>query len=163
MKKMIIAAAGLAVFLSGCAIVGGGRPSEESGELVWTVWGSNENWAFNNADKLCPHGYIMRDERANRPLPPLHLMEIECRPESSRQVDLVLRPREEKPYNPDGIGLGGQYSYEIGTMPAVKACNAQPNALLERKAPGVEVYGVACTNGSELKVQCTYSICEVVR
>ena len=164
MNKLIIAA-GMALLCAGCAVVGGGRPSAEDGQKVWSVWGSTEDWAFNNADELCPYGYYVLDERANRPLPPMHIMEIRCKPESSGQVDVVTRFPEPKPYNPEGIGEVGQYSYIVERMSEVRACNETPMAmaLIEAKGPGVEMYTLECTDGGSMRVRCEFSNCAVVR
>lgn len=161
MKKLAVAAMSLAVLCSGCAIVGGGRPSEDSGEKVWSIMASHETWAFNSADDLCPHGYYVHNELPNRPLPPLYLMEIECKPESSGQVNLVLTPPKVEAYNPQGIGKPGQYSYQIERMPEVLACNEKPLALVESKGPGIEEYNVDCSNGNQLAVRCEFSVCSV--
>lgn len=167
MKKLIILSMFAALTSAGCAIIGGGQdvnnPENPDQGRTWTIWGSNEEWAFNNADKKCPYGYYVHRELPNTFFPPLHLLEIECKPESSGLVDLVLRPVEEKPYNPDGIGLTGEYSFQIEQMSDVRICNAHPYAILESKQRDIQTYSVACTNGTTLKFTCQLGNCYRIR
>lgn len=164
MRKLAIAAGMLAIFCSGCAIVGGGQEKEDGSAPSWSILGADEKWAFNTADEKCPHGYYVDMEYPNRPLPPLYTMEIRCKPESSRNQDVVLRPIAQKPYNPSGVGEVGSHSFQIEQMPEVRACKkVQPQALIESKAPGVEVYKVDCTNGSSLRVRCEFNVCTITR
>lgn len=162
-RLMVIAAMGVAMLGTGCSIVGGGRVDADSGEKVWSVLGSNENWAFNDADRLCPYGYYVHNELPNRPLPPLYILEIECKPESSKAINLVLHEQPQEATNPGGVGKPGQYSYVIEHLDKVAACNEMPQALLESKAPGAEVYSVQCHNEELLKVRCEFSNCYVMQ
>lgn len=57
----------------------------------------------------------------------------------------------------------GQESYQVERMQAVKACNAQPRALLTNKGPGFETYTVTCNNGDSLTVRCEVGACRVLR
>lgn len=163
MRNLAIAVSLLAVLCSGCALVGGGQEKEDGSEPSWTIMGADEKWAFDTADAKCPHGYYVDMEYPNRPLPPLYLMEIRCKSVMSRDQDLVVRPVIEKPYNPLGIGESGQFSYHIEQMPEVRACQRTlPEAIIASKSPGIEVYKIACSNGSELKVRCEFNVCKVV-
>lgn len=57
----------------------------------------------------------------------------------------------------------GQESYQVERMLSVKACNAQPRALLTNKGPGFETYTVACSAGDSLTVRCEVGACRVLR
>lgn len=57
----------------------------------------------------------------------------------------------------------GKESHQIERMPAVRACNASPTAVLTGKGPGVETYTVACSNGDFVTVRCEFSSCRVLK
>lgn len=57
---------------------------------------------------------------------------------------------------------GGQDSFSAEHLPEVKACAAQPRAVLTGKGPGFETYTVGCANGDVLAVRCELGNCRVL-
>jgi hypothetical protein len=57
----------------------------------------------------------------------------------------------------------GKDAYQAEHLAAVKACNAQPRAVLTAKGPGFEAYMVPCTNGDSLSVRCEMGNCRTLR
>ena len=75
----------------------------------------------------------------------------------------AAQPAPPTPAAPKRMVAGGQESYQVERMPEVKACNADPRALLTAKGPGFEAYSIACSNGDALAVRCEFGSCRVLR
>lgn len=57
----------------------------------------------------------------------------------------------------------GQDSKQAERLPEVKACTAEPLAVLTGKGPGQESYSVQCSNGDLLSIRCEFGQCRVLK
>lgn len=58
---------------------------------------------------------------------------------------------------------GGVDGYNVEHLAEVRACAAQPRAVMVGKGPGLETYTVACANGDVLAVRCEMGTCRVLK
>jgi hypothetical protein len=57
----------------------------------------------------------------------------------------------------------GQDSWTVERLAEVKACTADPQAVMVAKGPGSETYTVACSDGNALAVRCEFGNCRVLK
>ncbi len=58
---------------------------------------------------------------------------------------------------------GGVDGFNVEHLAEVRACAAQPRAVMVGKGPGLETYTVACANGDVLAVRCEMGTCRVLK
>ena len=82
---------------------------------------------------------------------------------ATAQVPIPQPLQTPKPVPTARVIQGGQDSYQAERLTEVKACAAQPQALLTAKGPGFETYKVDCQNGDVLIVRCELGTCRVLK
>jgi hypothetical protein len=74
----------------------------------------------------------------------------------------AVRTATDAPKTAKGLA-GGQDGFQAERLPASRACNPQPQAVLTAKGPGFETYTISCANGDALAVRCELGNCRVLQ